>query len=114
MASQPRALRYVVSIVLGVLAFGWAAHALTRDLSTARDLHETRYVTAAQCARCHPDHSASFRRTFHRTMTQAAGEQSVLGNFDSAQLDYFGAHASMTREGAAHVIAYQLPGQPMQ
>lgn len=105
---------YIVSLLLGVLACTWVAHALTRELATARDLHDTRYVTAAQCARCHPDHAASFRRTFHRTMTQRADPQSVQGNFEGATLDYFGVRATMTREGAAHVIAYQLPGQEPQ
>jgi hypothetical protein len=71
--------------------------AVARDVATPRSLSDTRYVGSNACRSCHPDHSASFRRTYHRTMTQDASESSVLGRFDGTTLDYFGVRARMSR-----------------
>ncbi|HKU43801.1 MAG TPA: hypothetical protein VJR89_36830, partial [Polyangiales bacterium] len=68
------------------------------ELATPRSLASTTYVGSDACRACHPDHTASFRRTFHRTMTQEAGPHSVLGDFDSGLgLDYFGVRAQPRR-----------------
>src|SRR4051812_26054142 len=104
---------YIVWLLLGVLVCAFAGYASTRELATARDLHESSYVTAAQCARCHPDHTRSFERTFHRTMTQRASAESVLGKLD-ASLDYFGVRSRMQRAQGAFTLDYQLPGQAAQ
>ena len=42
------------------------------------------YEGAASCASCHPDHHASWARTFHASMTQLPGRDSVLGRFDGS------------------------------
>jgi predicted CXXCH cytochrome family protein len=39
------------------------------------------YVSSDTCRACHPDQHASWRRTFHRTMTQAATPESVQALF---------------------------------
>lgn len=98
---------------LGLAA--WLGQSTAAELTTKRNLHDSSYVTAAQCARCHPDHARSFQRTFHRTMTQRASAQSVRGNFDGASLDYFGVRAHMERTpGGEHVLRYQLQNTPEQ
>ncbi|HKP55195.1 MAG TPA: hypothetical protein VJV78_00665 [Polyangiales bacterium] len=93
--------RLGLGTLLALSAAGLAAHsfgAVARELETPRSLRATEYVGSNACRSCHPDHSASFRRTFHRTMTQEAGPHSVLGDFDSGQqLDYFGVRARMSR-----------------
>jgi hypothetical protein len=100
-------VRLVVAL-LCALACAWAVQAVRSDLATARDLHGAPYAGAAQCARCHPDHARSFGRTFHRTMTQAASEESVRAPFDGAQLDYFGVRARASRgQHGEFVIEYQ-------
>jgi predicted CXXCH cytochrome family protein len=80
---------------------GFAAHgygAVAREVGTPRALSETSYAGSNACRSCHPDHTESFRRTFHRTMTQDASQTSVLGNFDEGvSLDYFGVRAQMRR-----------------
>jgi predicted CXXCH cytochrome family protein len=94
---------------------GLALASVDRELKEPRDLHKVGYVKAAQCARCHPDHTRSFERTFHRTMTQAASPRSVRGDFDGQALDYFGVRAafSQAQDGSFHV-RYQLPGAAAQ
>ncbi len=47
------------------------------------------YVSSDACKACHPGEYESWHRTFHRTMTQVASPESVLGDFDNVTLEYF-------------------------
>ena len=91
-------------IVLAAGLAGLAARAVAIDLATPRDLHAREYVGSGECRRCHDDHHESWSRTFHRTMTQEAGEESVLGAFDGRSLQYGGIDARMLRDGEQFVI----------
>ena len=44
------------------------------------------YVSSSKCRSCHPSEYASWYHTYHRTMTQVAGPESVVGNFDKVNL----------------------------
>lgn len=100
--------------MLGLFALaGLALHArdVEQDLSAKRNLHGVEHVTAQGCTRCHGDHARSFGRTFHRTMTQPASEQTVRGDFGGAELSYFGAHARMHRSPQGDfLVSYEGPG----
>ncbi len=74
-----------------------AARAVDRDLATSRDLHAAEHAPSGECRRCHPVHHESWARTFHRTMTQEAREETVLGDFAGARFDYGGVTARMER-----------------
>jgi predicted CXXCH cytochrome family protein len=105
-----RLSKFSLAVAFALVCAG-ALGAVQRDLAESVNLRESPYVKAAQCARCHPDHAASFGRTFHRTMTQAADARSVRGNFAHAALDYFGVHAQMDKNTRGeHVIRYQVAG----
>ena len=52
------------------------------------------YVGASTCKSCHADHHASWRRTFHSTMTQLPTEESVLGRFNGDAVTMYGATAT--------------------
>ncbi|MGB0578084.1 MAG: multiheme c-type cytochrome [Limisphaerales bacterium] len=60
---------------------------------------EEGYVTADNCASCHPHHHASWHRSYHRTMTQVASPESVHGNFDSFATTIYGRSYELSREG---------------
>ncbi|MCA9618608.1 MAG: hypothetical protein KC731_06295, partial [Myxococcales bacterium] len=62
-------------------------------------------VRSETCARCHPDEHASWRRTYHRTMTQEAVGDAVLAPFAGESLDYLGFRATMDRgaDGRPHL-----------
>ncbi len=62
------------------------------------------YIGSGSCQSCHPDHHASWSRTFHRTMTQNASEEAVLGPFDGRAITYLGTRAEMRRDGEDFVI----------
>lgn len=78
--------------------------AVAREVQTPHALAATAFAGSDTCRSCHPDHTESFRRTFHRTMTQDAKESSVLGRFDGSSLDYFGVRARMTRGPAGEFL----------
>ncbi len=87
----------------GTLAVGAAAvgapvamrrHRLAVDLATPRDLHRVAYVGSAACRDCHLDHLASWKRTFHRTMTAEATPAVREGRLRGRDDDLGGRHGS--------------------
>ena len=44
------------------------------------------FTSSKACRACHPDQYASWHRSFHRTMTQAATPEAVTGDFDGVRL----------------------------
>lgn len=97
-----------------LVAYGYAA--VAREVQTPQTLAHTAFAGSDTCRSCHPDHTASFRRTFHRTMTQEATATRVLGRFDGTSLEYFGVSARMTRGPAGEfLMSFSAPsGQRWQ
>ncbi len=48
---------------------------------------DAKYAHSATCKGCHPDAYASWHRSYHRTMTQPANDESVVGPFDGRILE---------------------------
>jgi hypothetical protein len=44
------------------------------------------YIGSAACQICHPNQHGSWHESYHRTMTQVATEESVLGDFNDVRL----------------------------
>lgn len=57
------------------------------------------FVSSQSCEACHPGEHASWHRSFHRTMTQLALPENVLGRFDGSTVDSGGLTYKVTREG---------------
>jgi len=57
------------------------------------------YVGSAACGTCHPDQHASWTRTYHRTMTQRALPDTVVGDFDGRTVAMFGGTVKVFRDG---------------
>ena len=53
------------------------------------------YVGSRNCRSCHEDQYASWHRSYHRTMTQIAGPESVRANFH---------HVTMTNDGTRFIL----------
>lgn len=106
----------VLATSLLVLAAGLVhAEGTRRELETRFDRRASPYVGSDGCARCHASHTASFDRTFHRTMTQdatAPDDDARLAPFDGSVLRYGGYEARFTMEDGARVITIDAPGQP--
>jgi predicted CXXCH cytochrome family protein len=111
--------RALVPLAVALLAAATAAGgliergAISADLARPRDLHATRYVGSEACRGCHDDHLASWRRTFHRTMTAEATPQSVRGDFSGATLVSAGVTARMERDArGGYRMTFSRPGAP--
>ncbi len=88
-------------------------HRLTVELATPRDLHRVAYVGSRACRACHLDHLATWKRTFHRTMTAEATPAFVKGDFGGATLDAAGVRTRMDRTpDGRYRMTFQRPGQP--
>ena len=57
------------------------------------------YVSSDRCQACHPGQYASWHRSFHRTMTQYASPESVVGPFENVPLNAAGESYRLEREG---------------
>jgi predicted CXXCH cytochrome family protein len=108
----PVACVVAVPVVVGlVLALG---HDPVRA-AASRPLHarDDDYVGASACKSCHADHHASWRKTFHSTMTQLPSDDSVLGRFDGTDVTLFGATATPFRhEGRFFFRLPAIGGEP--
>jgi cytochrome c552/cytochrome c554/c'-like protein len=58
-------------------------HVLDRPIQIA----DGDYVSSDACQACHPSQFASWRRSYHRTMTQVATPESVATSFDDVRVD---------------------------
>ncbi len=87
-------------------------HRLTVELATPRDLHRVAYVGSRACRDCHLDHVATWKRTFHRTMTAEATAAFVKGDFAGATLESSGVRTRMDRTpDGGYRMTFQRPGQ---
>jgi hypothetical protein len=48
------------------------------------------YVGSASCRECHEHEHATWHDSYHRTMTQLASPESIVGDFDGVRLERFG------------------------
>ena len=62
------------------------------------------YVSSKQCGACHPDTHASWKSSYHRTMTQVASPETLLGPLGERPLRHKGRRIAL-RESDGKVIA---------
>jgi predicted CXXCH cytochrome family protein len=60
------------------------------------------YVSSAACQSCHPGHFASWHATYHRTMTQPAFGEAVVGDFNEHRVSYDGIDYLLFRRGEGY------------
>ncbi|MCS6883819.1 MAG: cytochrome c3 family protein [Acidobacteriota bacterium] len=97
--SSGNAVNIVVIGIFLALGFGSICKSIYDEVGQARDLDSVDYVRSATCVRCHPVHQESWKRTFHRTMTQVANSKSVRGDFNNASFTYDGVTSRFLRDG---------------
>lgn len=69
------------------------------------------YVGSSSCVDCHKKQYATWHRSYHRTMTQAASPISVKADFDDVVLEARGERFHLTREGDAFWISISDPSE---
>ena len=82
---------FIVAAILFGLAYGKASSARHTERQallalTPRQDKTKGYISSASCRACHPSQYDSWHKSFHRTMTQLAGTNSVMGRFDGTEI----------------------------
>ncbi len=62
------------------------------------------FVGSDACADCHADEYTEWQGSHHELAMQVANEQTVLGDFDDASVDYYGATTRMYRDGDRFIM----------
>jgi len=94
-----RAIGYAatVAILATVAGFTWATRSydpsnqrVKRIVNRPLQEPDRGYVSSTACRACHPDQYDTWHDSFHRTMTQLATPESVVGTFDGLPFDLDG------------------------
>ena len=79
-------------------------------------VRENGYVSSKTCKACHPEQYASWFRSYHRTMTQVASPETVIGRFDGRLRSSYGQKFRLERHGDEFFVEMDNPdtgaGQP--
>jgi hypothetical protein len=89
-----------------VLATAWGAVSYAppdraREPITDRPVEEAHggYVTSRACKACHPEQYATWHRSYHRTMTQSASMDTMMGPVDGVVVSSRGRPFALSRRG---------------
>ena len=103
---NPRSRWFVGAfLVLSVgSVWGWQRHLQVRltsrtSVTTPHEGRPDEFAGSIACRACHPDQYASWHRSYHRTMTQAASPESIRGKFDNVDLEFEGDTYHLERQG---------------
>ncbi|MBI2805537.1 MAG: C cytochrome precursor [Planctomycetes bacterium] len=91
-----------VSILIVAAAFLWTGPAVTREaFATNRPIQRPtgNYVGSGACRNCHPHNHSTWHDSYHRTMTQVASDESVIGDFNNVELTGKDLHVRLFRQG---------------
>lgn len=67
------------------------------------------YVGSDSCRSCHPHEHDTWHDSYHRSMTQVATPETVMGDFDDVEYDVKGKHYKLTREGDGFCVELDDP-----
>lgn len=93
-----------VSLAL-VFGFDPVGHATVDPLIHRKD----GFVGSESCRPCHLEQHASWTRTFHRTMTQKAGGDAIVGDFDGRAVAWQGRVGRPVRDGDRFFMDLPVP-----
>lgn len=104
LARFPKALLAWTVTLLALGAIAIIIRTVTPAYSTVRTGRaDAGYLESADCRKCHETNYASWHATFHRTMTQEAGPDSILGDFENDNtITYQGVRTEMVRENGTY------------
>ncbi len=100
----PKTLLAWGATLLGLAGIATAIRAVSPDYARVRaGRADAGYLESTDCRKCHETNYASWHATFHRTMTQEAGPESVLGDFErNNTITYQGVRAEMVHKNGRY------------
>jgi hypothetical protein len=69
------------------------------------------YTGSASCRSCHPEQHATWRESFHATMTQVATRSAVVAKFEQLDLDWFGKPVQLRWSGDTLWVEFERGGR---
>lgn len=86
-----------------------------KDFDAYRPSNQTTagFVTSSACLECHADQYHSWHASYHRTMTQEATREAVIGNFDDQIVSSQDREYSLSREGDVCWVKMHDPDFPV-
>ena len=75
---------------------------------------EAGYVSSETCKECHQGQFASWHASYHRTMTQLATPETVIGDFENANTDAYGHQITLSRRDDVFWATMHDPEQPVR
>ena len=91
-----------LALSLGLWAIGNARQLPTEEVDVVGrpiQVRENDFVSSKACQSCHPGQHASWHGSFHRTMTQVASPETVVGGFDGRNINAYGKRIRAVRRG---------------
>lgn len=73
------------------------------------DFHTSNYTGSEKCKECHEDNYKSWKKTYHRTMTQEATSESVVGQFNGEPQTYWGTTIRPVLKDSKYYFEYYNP-----
>jgi hypothetical protein len=81
------------------LASGCAEPEASAQPNAPQEVASEGYATSSACQSCHPSQYASWRESYHRTMTQTASPETIFGDFNDTTATGRGHELKMSRRG---------------
>ena len=75
------------------------------------EVREKGFVSSKTCASCHPHEHATWHSSYHRTMTQVATPEAVIGDFDGKLRNCGGKGYRLGRDGDDFWVEITEPGK---
>ena len=107
----------VVATALFSAAIAWTALSLRVAPLSEEDIPlrpiavpDDGYVSSQTCRSCHPREYTTWHDSYHRTMTQLATPETVLGDFDGTRIEWQGTTYRLGREDDVFFIEFDAAG----
>jgi predicted CXXCH cytochrome family protein len=78
------------------------------------DLSQATYVGQTSCIKCHAKESEKWTNSHHDLAMQVASDETVLADFDRAELTHHGVTSRMFRDGSKFIVHTEGPDGSMQ
>ncbi len=107
-------------IITGVIVWQFASDQTTNEASSLYNVSsEARpvsiqsdgYVGSKTCQQCHQREYDTWHASYHRTMTQVASVESVVGDFDDVHLEFHGRSFRLGRDEENFWVEFENPGK---
>jgi predicted CXXCH cytochrome family protein len=97
----------IAAMIVAVAGFGFQLPNSSKV--TAQDTSVATFVGSETCAGCHQAEAKLWSGSQHKAAMAHATDQSVLGDFNDASLDYFGVHSRFFRKDGKFLVETDGP-----